>query len=63
MYERFGELNEPWAIFSSDELIKKYKSKYDFKGVPYVFIKKEGKIIYQNYAIKLDEIKTELAKL
>lgn len=63
MFQRFGELNTPWVIFSSDELIKRYKTKYDFKGVPYVFIKKDGKIIYQNYGIKIDIIKKELAKL
>lgn len=63
MFQQFGELNAPWIIFSSDELIKKYNSKYDFKGVPYVFIKKGGEIIYQNYGINLDKIKNELAKL
>lgn len=59
-YTQFGELNEPWIIFSSDELIRKFKSKYDFKGVPYVFIKKDGEIIYQSYVIKIDEIKKTL---
>jgi len=63
MFQRFGELNEPWVIFSSDELIKKYKIKYDFKTVPFVFIKKDGEIIYQNYGIKIEGIEKELAKL
>lgn len=60
MFNKFGELKEPWIIFSSDELIQKYNSKYDFKGVPYVFIKNNGKIVYQSYAIKIDEIKKQL---
>lgn len=59
-FERFGELGAPWNIFNSDELVKKYNSKYDFKGYPYVFIKKDGKIIYQKYGIKIDEIKKQL---
>ncbi len=63
MFQRFGELNAPWIIFSSDELIKRYKTKYDFKGVPYVFIKKNGKIIYQGYGIKIDVLKKELVKI
>lgn len=63
MFQRFGELKAPWIIFSSDELIKKYNSKYDFEGVPYVFIKKDGKIIYQSYGINIDKIKEELVKL
>lgn len=60
LFKRFGELDAPWNIFSSDELVKKYNTKYNFKGYPYVFIKKEGEIIYQKYGIKIEEIKKQL---
>lgn len=59
-YKRFGELSSPWNIFSSDELIEKYNTNYDFKGFPYVFIRKKGKIVYQKYGIKIDEIRKHL---
>lgn len=62
-YERFGELESPWAIFSSDELVRKFNSNYDFDGWPYVFIKKDGEIVYEKYGIEIPQIKEQLAKL
>lgn len=62
MFNRFGALEQPWTIFSSDDLIQRFKSGYDFKGVPYVFIKHQGKIIYKKYGIDLKQIQKHLAK-
>lgn len=62
-YENFGELETPWNVFSSDELIKRFDVKYDFKSVPFVFIKKNGKIVYQKYGIKIEDIKKTLKAL
>jgi len=62
-YKNFGKLESPWEVFTSLELIAQLVPQYNLKNkaVPYVYIKKNNKVIYSsNRGIKIDQIKKNL---
>lgn len=62
-YKNFGFLENPWRLFTSQDLIAHLAPTYNLKNklVPYVFIKKDNKIIYSSdRGIKIDQIKEKL---
>ncbi|WP_413513028.1 hypothetical protein [Myroides odoratus] len=62
-YKNFGLLENPWKLFTSQDLIAHLAPTYNLKNklVPYVFIKKDNKIIYSSdRGIKIDHIKEKL---
>lgn len=62
-YKNFGLLENPWKLFTSQDLIAHLAPTYNLKNksVPYIFIKKDNKIIYSsNRGIKIDQIKEKL---